>query len=89
MSSEIASAIVGRTAVKAKRSRVALLRDLRHRMGGISQEELARRLGVSWSTVSRWENGKGTPSPLAREKLLQLLRAAGLEARLAELGQMQ
>jgi len=32
----------------------------------LSQEELARALGVSFSTVNRWENGKTAPSKLAR-----------------------
>ena len=62
-----------------------LLQALRERLGTISQEQLARRLGVSWSTISRWENGKGVPSPLAREKLVALLKDAGLENRLDEL----
>ena len=61
------------------------MRELRHRLGDLSQENLARRVGVSWSTVSRWENGKGKPSPLAREKLVALLREVGLEAELDEL----
>lgn len=55
-----------------------MLRKLRSRLGEISQEELARRVGVSWSTVNRWENGKGKPSPLAREKLATLMRESGL-----------
>ena len=33
---------------------------------GISQEELARELGVSFATVNRWENGKTNPIRLAR-----------------------
>jgi DNA-binding transcriptional regulator YiaG len=68
-----------------QRSCSALLRDLRHRLGDISQEQLARTVGVSWSTISRWENGKGVPSPLAREKLLPLLEEARLEGRVEEL----
>jgi len=32
---------------------------------GLSQEELARELGVSFATVNRWENSKTTPSQLA------------------------
>ncbi len=32
---------------------------------GLSQEELAHALGVSFATVNRWENGKTTPSKLA------------------------
>lgn len=35
---------------------------------GISQEDLARELGVSFATVNRWENGKTTPSRLARSQ---------------------
>lgn len=32
----------------------------------LSQEELARELGVSFATVNRWENGKSRPSKLAK-----------------------
>lgn len=31
----------------------------------ISQEELARELGVSFATINRWENGNYNPSKLA------------------------
>ena len=33
---------------------------------GLSQEELAHALGVSFATVNRWENGKTAPSKLAQ-----------------------
>lgn len=33
----------------------------------MSQEQLARELKVSFSTVNRWENGKAKPSPMAIE----------------------
>lgn len=34
---------------------------------GFSQEQLARGLGISFSTVNRWENGKSYPSQMAKE----------------------
>ncbi len=40
---------------------------------GWSQEELARHIGVSHNTVQRWEAAKTTPSPLAMERLQQIL----------------
>jgi len=35
----------------------------------LSQEDLARELGVSYATVNRWENGLAKPSRLARAQL--------------------
>ncbi len=35
----------------------------------LSQEKLARQLGVTFTTINRWENNKSKPSPLALEKL--------------------
>ena len=43
----------------------ALVKEVRRQLG-ISQEDLARELGVSFATVNRWENGKSQPSKLAR-----------------------
>jgi putative transcriptional regulator len=36
---------------------------------GLSQEDLAHALGVSFATVNRWENGKTSPSRLALRQL--------------------
>ena len=41
------------------------LRKFRERLG-ISQRELARRLGVARATVTRWENGTRNPSRMAQ-----------------------
>lgn len=38
---------------------------------GLSQEQLARELNISFSTVNRWENGKTNPSQMAKELLLK------------------
>lgn len=40
---------------------------------GLSQEQLARQIGVSWATVQRWESGKTLPSPLAMVRLDEIL----------------
>ena len=33
----------------------------------LSQEDLARELGVSFTTINRWENGSYNPSRLAKK----------------------
>ncbi|GAB4335839.1 MAG: hypothetical protein Kow0089_05770 [Desulfobulbaceae bacterium] len=53
-----------------------LVRELRQRMG-LSQEKFAARLGVTFSTISRWENGRARPSPLALKQVEDLLRSMG------------
>jgi transcriptional regulator with XRE-family HTH domain len=44
---------------------------------GFTQEDLARKLGLTLSTVSKWEQGVTSPSPLAREKLEKFLKRGG------------
>jgi putative transcriptional regulator len=44
---------------------------------GFTQEDLARRLNVSLSAVSKWEQGVSSPSRLAREKIEKLLKKEG------------
>lgn len=51
------------------------VRSLRTKLGW-SQERLARELGVSFSTISRWEHGEGEPSPMAERLLQELIRRA-------------
>lgn len=48
------------------------IRKLRLEMG-LTQEQFAVRLGVSFPTVNRWENQKAKPSPLAFQKLQKLI----------------
>ena len=47
------------------------VRRIRERLG-LSQEALAARLGVSFTTVSRWEAGKAEPRRRAGERLREL-----------------
>ena len=51
------------------------IRALRERMGGLSQAEFARRLGVHPMTVSKWERTKDrrAPTGLYKVALLRLL----------------
>lgn len=42
-----------------------LVKSVRNKLR-LSQEEFANKLGVSFSTINRWENGKTRPSKLAR-----------------------
>ena len=40
----------------------------------LSQEDLAQKLGVSYVTVNRWENGKFEPTIKMKKKLNRLLK---------------
>ncbi len=53
-----------------------LVRELRQRTG-LTQEKFAAKLGVTYPTINRWENGKARPSPLAIQQLKDLLRDMG------------
>lgn len=53
-----------------------LVRDLRERTG-LTQEKFAAKLGVTYPTINRWENGRAKPSPLALKQIEDLLRSLG------------
>lgn len=58
----------------------SLIKEVRRQLS-ISQEDLARELGVSYATVNRWENGQAKPSRLARAQLnafCERMRAEGM-----------
>lgn len=38
---------------------------------GITQEQLARDLNISFSTINRWENGRTIPSRLAKMHFIE------------------
>jgi len=53
-----------------------LIRELREQTG-LTQEKFAAKLGVTFPTINRWENGRAKPSPLAMEKIEALLHSLG------------
>lgn len=53
-----------------------LVRELRGRTG-LTQEKFAAKLGVTFPTINRWENGRAKPSPLALKQIEDLLRNMG------------
>src|SRR5262245_44963229 len=53
-----------------------MIRVWRHRTG-LTQKHLAHALGVTFSTVSRWENGHVRPSSLAWKALVQIAAERG------------
>ena len=50
------------------RSLSVMVKEIRRQLA-MSQEDLARQLGVSYATVNRWENGQSKPSKLAKAQL--------------------
>jgi len=54
------------------------VRELRKRKGW-AQEDMAREIGVSLSTVQRWESRGGMPTRLARRELRKIFQEAGVE----------
>lgn len=56
-----------------------LVRELRLRLG-LTQEEFAAKLGVTFPTVNRWENRRAKPSRMAIKLIEALLRQTGESA---------
>ena len=56
------------------------VKELRRKMGW-AQEDLARKIDVSLSTVQRWEIKGASPTRLARKELRKLFREAGIDYR--------
>ena len=50
------------------------IRELRSKLG-LTQEQFAAKVGVTFSTVNRWESGKSKPSPLAMKRIKELQSA--------------
>ena len=61
-----------------KRELAELIKDLREKLD-LTQEQFASEVGVTFSTVNRWENGRGTPSPLAMRRINELSNEMGID----------
>jgi len=65
----------------------ALVKRLRKRLG-LTQEQFAHKLGVTFSTVNQWENRRRQPQPFLRKHLLEMEAslAAGVTGHLTKAG---
>lgn len=50
-----------------------LIKELRQRLD-LTQEQFAREVGVTYSTINNWENGRRKPQPFLVQRLLELKR---------------
>jgi transcriptional regulator with XRE-family HTH domain len=57
-----------------------IVRILRQKTG-LTQEKFAAKLGVTYPTINRWENGHSKPSPLALKQIEGLLLNLGDEGK--------
>ena len=46
---------------------------------GISQEEMAHALKISFATINRWENGKTHPNKMARSVFFDFCEQQGID----------
>ena len=49
------------------------------KMTFLSQESFAKEIGVSFSTVNRWENGKAKPNYSALKKINEFCQAHSID----------
>ncbi|MBI2191319.1 MAG: helix-turn-helix transcriptional regulator [Planctomycetes bacterium] len=48
-----------------------LIKELRERLG-LTQEQFAQKVGVTFSSVNHWENDKRTPQPFLVRRLVEM-----------------
>lgn len=54
-----------------------LIKELRNKML-LTQEELASKIGVSFASVNRWENGEHEPTMKVKRTLMKLMKKYGV-----------
>lgn len=55
-----------------------LIKELRDKLG-LTQEQFAQKVGVTFSTINNWEKGTRTPHPFLFQKLIEMAEEAGLK----------
>ena len=55
-----------------------LVKTVRRKLS-LSQEQLARQLNVSFSTINRWENGKSNPSQMAKDIFFTFCKSKNID----------
>lgn len=57
-----------------------LIKELRKRLG-LTQEQFAQKVGVTYGSVNNWENGKRTPQPFLVRRLIEIKEEMNTEAK--------
>ena len=55
-----------------------LILEIRSRMN-VSQDDLAKMIGISFATVNRWENGHSTPNKAAQLRLYDVCKEKSVD----------
>jgi len=57
-----------------------LVKELRERLG-LTQEQFAQKVGVTYGSVNHWENGKRRPQPFLVRRLLEIKEELDAESK--------
>lgn len=57
-----------------------ILKQIREKLF-LTQQELAGQLGVSFSSINRWETGKNEPSLKCKKRIFELAKATQIEVK--------
>ena len=57
-----------------------LVKELRDRLG-LTQEQFAQKVGVTYGSVNHWENGKRRPQPFLVRRLLEIKEELDAESK--------
>jgi len=57
-----------------------LIKELRKRLG-LTQEQFAQKVGVTYGSGNNWENGKRTPQPFLVRRLIEMKEELDIESK--------